>query len=302
MSERGGPLLIVGIEQRSGTNFVFDVLKQHRDLRTPRSIFENFLTLGSQQLVQYARGVVRHYPERWREREVAVAEVSRAIGDSLIAWLEHDAQMRDDEPHTRLLAKSPGTYHLMDFFTIFPDAYLILLVRDGRSVVESAFTGFGFTREWWTRRWIDGAREILRLMDRPLPVGAKVLLLRYEDLITAFDATVEQLLDFADLEPEGFDMDAARALPIRGSSFTRGDEQEVHWNPLDKPADFDPLSRAADWSPQLHERFDWTAGRYVERFGYRRTGTARTPATVARNLGLDAIHWVRPWLTRRLAR
>ena len=279
--------MIVGIEQRSGTNFVYDVLKQHRDARMPKSIFENFLTVGSQQLVQYARGVTRHYPEKWRERDVAVNEISRAIGDGLVAWLEADAGMQSDDTDGRLLTKSPGVYHLTDFFTIFPDAYLILLIRDGRAVVESGVKGIGFTYERWMRRWAEGAREMLRLLDRPLPLHAKVFLLRYEDLITDFDATVELLLDFCDLDPDGFDFDGARSLPVRGSSFSRSGEQDVHWQPIERPADFDPMSRAAEWSRNLHERFDWIAGPYLEPFGYERSAAPPTPASVVRNVVRD---------------
>ena len=47
-------------------------------------------------------------------------------------------------------------------FDLFPDDYLIVLVRDGRAVVESKQRSFGETFESAAREWAAGAETILR--------------------------------------------------------------------------------------------------------------------------------------------
>jgi hypothetical protein len=42
----------------------------------------------------------------------------------------------------------------------------------------------------------------------------------------------------------------------------------IHWNPIEKPADFNPMDRWSNWSRAKHERFNWLAGEYLSRFGY----------------------------------
>ena len=42
----------------------------------------------------------------------------------------------------------------------------------------------------------------------------------------------------------------------------------MHWLPVRKTAEFDPLARAAGWDRAQHERFNWLAGKELEQLGY----------------------------------
>lgn len=42
----------------------------------------------------------------------------------------------------------------------------------------------------------------------------------------------------------------------------------VHWLPVKKTEEFQPLTRAADWSRARHERFNWLAKNELLKLGY----------------------------------
>jgi hypothetical protein len=96
-----------------------------------------------------------------------------------------------------------------------------------------------------------------------------------------------------------FDFEAARALPVRGSSFYLGPgHRSVHWEPVEKGPDFAPKERWRSWTRGMHERFEWIAGDQLRSFGYR---TVVPPVTGSR----DAIrHGILDilWRSRSVAR
>ena len=169
----------------------------------------------------------------------------------------------------------------------------MLLVRDGRSVTESMVNGFGFSHERAARRWARGARELLDFTRDPASANVRFTLVRYEDILEDSKARIAELLSFLELDPDRYDWDAAEALPVFGSSFAK--EGEVSWRGIERPADFDPSTRFADWDAALRSRFDWIGGDLLEAFGYERDASAT--AGPVRQRGLDAV-----WPVRDLAR
>jgi hypothetical protein len=76
-----------------------------------------------------------------------------------------------------------------------PRALLIHLVRDGRDVVTSKHPKHTPDQYWVpAERWLRDVRFGLQFKDNP-----RVLTLRYEDLITDFDNTLEKLCKYLDL-------------------------------------------------------------------------------------------------------
>ena len=75
-------------------------------------------------------------------------------------------------------------------------------------------------------------------------------------------------LRHARLDPELFDFDALRRLPVRGSSAfaSRGDQR---WAPHEKPKDFQPVGRWRQaWSNREKSRFKAIAGMALIQAGY----------------------------------
>ena len=192
----------------------------------------------------------------------------RALGATLadFAGREIDAE--------RPVLKSPSVRNVRLFFELFEDAALLVLVRDGRSVVESGMRSFDWDFETAVRDWVAAADVVIdfrrQMGDRPLPWA----LVRYEDLVTDLRSELTSALVAVGLDPGDYDFEAAGALPVKGSSTFRGGEGDVHWAPVDRTGDFRPLERWTDWPRSLHERFNWLAGEQLRRLGYEPTVAA----------------------------
>ncbi len=284
------PIFILGMSPRSGTNFLWDLLCLHPDCGPGRSpVWEDFFLQESDPLVAYATRVRRTWDPAWgrfpgdlRERLLA------SLGGGLISflWVERDL---------RLVTKSPSVRNLDRFFTLFPRACLLLLVRDGRSVVQSCMTTFGWDFDTAARRWAAAADEICDFDGGHRGQGLRYRIVRYEDLVDDVEATMTRILDFVGLDDGVYDHRAAARLPVRGSSVHRGAGAAVHWEPVDKDSGFAPKEHWAAWDRSMHERFEWLAGKQSRRLGYEPlTAPISRPAEVARHRLLDS-----GWRARR---
>ena len=81
------------------------------------------------------------------------------------------------------MTKSPSVRHLDRFFAFFPRARLLILVRDGRSVVQSAMDTFGWDFERACRAWAEAANTIDRFQQSESARADRWRIVRYEDLI-----------------------------------------------------------------------------------------------------------------------
>jgi hypothetical protein len=295
------PIFIIGIRQRSGTNYLFDLLGLHPDCcNSPAPIWEDFLLAHADLLVGYARSTYRHWhhwviAEGMEER--LEDKLLQCLGDGLISFMTSRVHAR------RLVTKTPGVRNLEYFFKLFPHAHLLILVRDGRAVVESAVKTSQIkpsimNYESVMRSWARGAKAILRFDQATKNSDFKYLLVRYEDLYRDVKGELHRIFDFLGLDVATYDFNAVTNLPVRGSSVFRGDGAEkVHWRPVEKTTDFNPMLRWDHWGRALHERFNWIAGEYLGQFGYeaRQYKTNRSLWTIW-NLALDMIWPIRSCL------
>ncbi|MDR7468309.1 MAG: sulfotransferase [Armatimonadota bacterium] len=279
------PIFIMGIMPRSGTVWLRQLLLQH-----PRcagaSPWEDWLVPNAYWLEHYVRAVYRFWQPRDEVREEWLYE---ALGRGLLTiW---DGRVGEK----RLVTKTPSVRNLHLFFKFFPQAYLLVLVRDGRAVVESAARTSGLDHETGARAWARAAREILKFRQEADDAAGRMLLVRYEDLYMDLETELRRILDFVRLPVDEYDFEAAHNLPVRGSSaVSRMPSGRVHWTPVEKTAAFQPLMRWHSWSRLRHERFNWIAAPYLEAFGYepRRFAGSRI-GWILLNLIFD-LRW---WLT-----
>jgi Sulfotransferase family len=256
------PIFILGISQRSGTNFLFDLLRLHPDCGAPSIKWEDFLLHKSDWLVKYLDSVYKGW-RRWGADKDLEDSLYEQLGNGLISVLASRIKER------RLVTKTPSVRNLSHFFKLFPRAYLLILVRDGRAVVESTVRTFGDSYESAMRRWAEGADTILRFREGADGLDDRYLIVRYEDLWNEPDQELRKIFAVVGLDADKYDFNAAINLPVRGSSTFHGkEEQRYHWKPVEKTVDFDPLGRANHWSRFTHERFDWIAGEKLASFGY----------------------------------
>jgi hypothetical protein len=284
-SPGGRPIVIIGVSRRSGTNFLAGVLLCHRDCAAPAPpVAEDQLLRDASLLERYARHTARRWPRRWGDRAEAQRALERSLGSGLLSFLT----TRTDGPRT--VTRSPYTDNLPLATKFFADADLVLLVRDGRSVAASLVHGWHWSHDRAIKEWRKGARAILDFTrSRTGHDEQRFLLVRYEDLLLDFDTAVARLLDFAALDPQGFDHARASELPVFGSSYIRDGDGRLTWQPVGRPADFDPSRRYSTWSAFEHERFGWLAGDEQRSLGYPVDPVPTRMTTVARNVVLDAV-------------
>ena len=83
---------------------------------------------------------------------------------------------------------------LLMIFQLFPQARLLILVRDGRSVVESTVKSFGTSYELSMQRWAEAARIILEFQKNNQNKSGNFLIVRYEDLLDNLEKELIRIL------------------------------------------------------------------------------------------------------------
>ena len=273
---------IHGILQRSGTNYLHQLLCKHPDCFGGAPIWEDSFLHHSDLLVAYVERLYQAWDPAW---EVSTKidppeELEHLLGDAIRRFLLQ--QMRNAELHgepppadgTRLeksklvISKTPSVRGGAGFFEFFPNDHLIFVVRDGRALTESGVRSFGWSYERAMRSWAEGAKNILEFKAKFEAGGKKFLIVKYRDLYGDEQSELCRIFDFLGLDSGRYDFRDARSIGVIGSSETKSETGKVHWQTVEKKAGFDPLHRFKDWSPAQHKRFNWIAGRYMIDLGY----------------------------------
>lgn len=260
------PIFILSPVPRCGTNFLWDLLRLHPHCAPGRSpLWEDYLLKNAGPLFDFVETAQRSWDPVWGPTDHLRPELLRHLGDGLIRFMTTDDRRR-------MVTKNPSFDNLEHFFELFPEAYLLLLVRDGRDVVHSGMATFGWSLEGGARWW---AKEIDRLesyLVRPDVPKDRALVVRYEDLV-AGGAEITRILEFLELPPDLIDENHVETLPVRGSSINRGDgEGSIHWDPVPRTEDFEPVRRWRSWDAPSLETFSNIAERQLDLLGYPSSG------------------------------
>ena len=287
------PIFILGIMPRCGTNFLSNLLILHPDCVPRDTVWEDFTIAHADLLLRYSDRVTRHWDPKWGVSGQTRDEFNHSLGSGLTSFLTLHSRGH------RVVSKTPRVDNLELFFRFFPDAPLLILVRDGRAVLESGIRSFGWNREANLHSLSSAARKIVDFRRDHDANVHRYRIVKYEDLWQQPVQEMREILNFLDLAADDYDFDKAAQLPIRGSSdLVHQDEESLHWDPVDKTPDFDPLSRFEHWSPAMHYRYNRVAGKHLEALGYKRVDTGRTGLLRwAWNLSLDAA-----WLLKAMLR
>jgi protein-tyrosine sulfotransferase len=282
-SHRSDPIFIHGILPRSGTNFLWDLLLLHPDCSRPiEPVNEDLFLEHSEHLAAFVAAVRAAWDPRWGTFGADLPDrLYAGIGEGLVSFLH-------TERNRRLVAKSPSVRHLDRFFTFFPSARLLILVRDGRSVAQSAMDTFGWDFDRVCRAWAEAARTIGRFQRAEAARADQWRVVRYEALFDDPEGQLRPIFEFLELDATRYDFEAARALPVRGSSAFGRRKSAVHWGAVARDESFAPKERWRSWSADRVERFDWLAGDELAALSY---AGARRRFPIGRSVG----HTVRDW-------
>jgi len=273
------PIFILGIVQRSGTNFLNNLLLKHPDVRSPGIVWEDFYLAPADHLNAYASSLQPSWDPSWTvqlQTALGPDAVLHYLGEGLIRLMEgqyrYCVEMGQQAPPSdgpiSLVTATPHTRNLDQFFRLFPDAAPVLIVRDGRAVVESGVRSFGWDYEEAMRMWAGSGQRILDFCRRP-EHAERYLLTRYETLYLEPKNEMRRILDFLKLDSGRFDFEVCDTLGVMGSSeLKQGEAASLHWKYVEKSKDFNPLARASHWPEALRQRFLYVAGPTMAELGY----------------------------------
>ena len=205
------PIFILGVRGRSGTHFLFDLLSLHPDC-AQSVISEDFFMNQGGVLIKCANAIYNNWPRHWRVRITPIDSLYRCLGDSLVSFLNLQLNRKlsaetptaNFEPDDlrklspkRLVTKSPSVdENLPLFFKLFPQAYLLIIVRDGRAVVESLVKSFDCSYEVEIRRWANAVRILLQFEEEIKNTNYKCLIVKYEDVYNQTEQELRRIFSF----------------------------------------------------------------------------------------------------------
>jgi hypothetical protein len=260
------PVYMITPVQRCGSNFLANMLAIHPVFQIPRVLEEDFMLEHAHYLSEYLEQTYRRWKRLdWiRDPSAYREQLQNHLGNALRAFL-----MTEVDEGRRPLLRTPVADNVDKFPVFFPGAKLILLVRDGRDVVESA------TRKWrrttwkhWAKEWARGVGLILEFMNG-VGRGARGStweLVKYEDLVAQPRQTLSSLLEFLGVDPQGFDWEKMERLPVFGSSWLR--DERAKTGVFEKPEDFRPVGRWQHWGFWRRRTLQRLAGRELKALGY----------------------------------
>lgn len=255
---------IMGIMRRSGTNFLGSLIGLHPDCIRVQGIWEDFLVANSGKLGEFVRHVTAAWNPEWDSDGRYANRLGRYLGAACESFLVDSAGVDPEHAPRYVVAKTP-TVQNMGRLALFPHTMPIVVIRDGRDVVESGMRSFGWKFDDAVLAWNKAAQTIIRAQKKKV----RFLPVRYEDLVHDLDTQMRRIFEYLDLDPGRYDFQAAADLPVLGSSDLARAEGRVHWEVVQKSADFNPVRRWAAWNPEQLKRFDQIAGAANAYFGYR---------------------------------
>jgi protein-tyrosine sulfotransferase len=261
-AKRPPAIVIHGIMPRSGTVYVGELLRLHPALCAyPGDLFEiPFLQLAGDIQGLQRRFLLGH---RHNAGKLGERDFLALFGAAFLAYLEQSV-LHDK----RALLKVPSVQYLSDFYTAFPHEHLLVLVRDGRDVVQSTIKTWPQLRfSFVCRRWRRSAEMVLACHERYARRDEGYWLARFEDAVRDPAAFVREACSHFGLDVARYPFERIGEIAVRGSSSIQA-QDGVTWQAVDRPAGFDPTGRWQGWSGRKRRVFKRIAGQALIDLGY----------------------------------
>ena len=287
--ELQNPIILLSVCPRSGSNYLENLLSLHPQCRKSR-VPEDFFLANSGTLLNFCRSVADSWDDWWLQRLGGPSRLAMHIGAALLRFADPGPEEEGPLSDFRLILRSPTTEGIATATTLFPDARVLVLVRDGPATVESGRRSFRWPYEEAILAWRQSVRRVLSFLASA--DGPRCQLIRFEDLTTDPAREIGQVIAFLGLDPVLYPFNRVDEIPVFGSSsFGRIDGEEVHWRPVRKDPSFDPLTRAQSWPAHRLARFAWLAGAEERKLGY--IVYPLSPISRVWNVVLDGIYGAR---------
>ncbi len=237
-------LFVLAPSARSGTNFLARSLVECGPFEFPTDRIggEDYLLNSADLLMEYTKTTCNQWRKWIADRE----ELDRmrrmllkSIGQGILRYIQGAVVSSQG----KLLVKTPSPTNLGLFPHLFPEAQLLILVRDGRDTVQSLRTAWpDESYAYWMEQWAAGARETVAFIENDgKPLENRLWkLVKYEDLCTEGRDTMRDLLKFVKVSADDFDWEKVDNQPLYGPSFACSNEGRFEWRIESKPENFQP--------------------------------------------------------------
>jgi hypothetical protein len=285
------PIFIIGINPRSGTNYLYNLLGTHPDCVFSNHFGEDFILSGAHKYLDFIETVTHKWRSDWNNNK---ADFKSAMESGILRYLDPVGS-----PARYMISKTPDPSFANLFLQIFSKGYLILITRNGQDLVESFTQTFNSRFEDSVRGWVRGARWIDKIIgNETMMKSGRVILIRYEDLYQKNEEVMSKLLEFLHLDKSKYDFERSRNFDVIGSSVYTGNSGVVTWDPIPKNDTFNPIKRFEHWGILKHYRFNWLAGRYSKEFGYTLYHETHNPFYYIYNILLTAYSFLFRFMRR----
>ncbi len=214
------PLFILAPTRRSGTNFLANALRVTGICEFPSLEVlakEDYLVAHIELLAAYADRAMQDWKRAERNSTILMSrrrQLLEELGQGIVRMIGASG----DDAGRRVMLKTPSSRGLELLPDVFPQAQVLLLVRDGRDSTESAMrSGFAPNYTAAFSEWASGAQRILDFTrQRGLEWGESWKLVRFEDLVTQPAETLQTIASFLGADASSLDADKLRSLPVYG--------------------------------------------------------------------------------------
>ena len=159
-SQLRNPIILLSVCPRSGSNYLEALLSLHLQCRKSR-LPEDFFLANSETLLNFCRSVAESWDDWWLQHLGGTSRLEMHIGTALLRFADPGPEEEGPVSDCRLMLRSPTTEGIAAATTLFPNAHVVVLVRDGPATVESGRRSFGWPYEEAMLAWRHSVRRIL---------------------------------------------------------------------------------------------------------------------------------------------
>lgn len=256
-------ILIQGVMPRCGSNYVAEIIGYHPNVYSfPNEIYEFPLLNCVDDLLLMQNRFFQYYPRN--KTKIGEIDFLPLFGSALIAYLYSFV------PNDKiLLVKSPYVENLNFFFQIFPYENLVLVLRDGRDVVNSTLKTWPdkYTFSDICSSWNRNANMILNFNSYFKNNTNSFIYIKFEEAINNPFDFIKQLCKKFNLDENIYPYDRLNSVPVIGSSSLKS-EGKVNWKRVEKPKNFNPIGSWHNWHFKRKQIFKKNAGETLKKAGY----------------------------------
>jgi len=219
------------------------ILENHPDIIRSKHPGEDFIIHNSGKLYEHMNELKSCWSNSWKgmDKELYYENYFELIRKGILEFL----MPLNIKNQQYCITKTPSVVNIEYATKLFPKSKFIILVRDGKNVIESGVVGFNWDYKSAIKKHALYGNYIVRFMKKNKN-NPNVILIRYEDILKDGKNELTKLFNQFNLDPNKFDYSQIDSTPVYGSSFLKK-ENKVTWQPIEKNDDFNPLERSKGW-------------------------------------------------------